>query len=380
MKNRRKFTKEIALGLTAGAVALAGCAGASGGNGNGGGSTTTGDTVTDSGPIPAELISKATGDDAATVYGATGSSNAVDMIDGLSERFPFASAEYVQMGDSKIASRLTSELRTNEVTADALFSSGRGAKVTLVEETDTLRQNPDYLIDMFEELEYPEEAYGDYHYPLNVFPIVTYYNTNRISESELPNSYWGMIEDRFDGEIVMETPTVPGGNDAFLATLEAEWGTETFEEWANGLLDNNLQETDSGGAAYAEIANGNNMIGFGLIDDVVRARKEGEPNVDIAWKSMHPHAVELQFPGALVNESPNQGMGELFAAFTASREGQEIIASWGAFPALPEVKAEAFPDLIPEDYSFETGVFNVDGYYTQVQEQVKYLEDLGFGI
>jgi len=388
MKSRRSFAKEIALGLAVGSASIAGCSGGGDGGdgedgGDGGTATATAemeDMPTPAGAISPELIAAAQDDDTATIAGATGQSNAVDMTNGLGDTFSFASAEYVQLGDGEIASRLTSEAQSGNVTVDALFSSGRGAQATLVSETDTLRQNPDALIDVFDELGYPEQNYGDYYYPLNVFPIVTYYNTNKISESELPDTYMGMIEERFQGEIVTESPSVLGGMDAFFATLHEEWGEDQFEEWAQGLVDNDIQLTASGSTAYAELVNGNNTIGFGLIDDLVRARQDGEPNADFAWSMMNPHAVELQFPGALVNNAPNPDMGNLFAAYTASREGQEIIASWGAFPALPEVKQEAFPDLIPSDFSFETGVFNIDGYYNNAQEWKEYFDELGFGI
>lgn len=385
MVSRRDFTKKAALAASIGVSSIAGCSGGSGSGGSGSeesggsGGSETADLSYD-GPIPTDLVENAQGDDPATVYGATGSSQAQEMMEAFGEAISFADAEYVQMGDSGIASRLTSELQTGNVTADATISSGRGALATLQTESDAIRQNPDYLNDFFEETGYPEESYGDYYYPFNVFPIVTYYNKNRISEDELPDSYLGMTEDRFDGEIVSESPAVMGGMDAFWATLHAEWGEEQFEEWAQGLLDNNIQLTASGGTAYAELANGNNMLGFGLIDDLVRARQDGEPNADIAWEMMNPHATELLFPGVLVNESPNPGMGELFAAYAASREGQEIIASWGAFPALPEVKQEAFPDLLPDDFSFESGVFNVDNYYQNTQEWREYYEELGFGL
>jgi ABC-type Fe3+ transport system substrate-binding protein len=389
MNSRRNFAKKAALAATVGVSSIAGCAGGtgsetetsdSGSGGSSGGSSGESDELSYSGPIPTDIVESAQGDDTATIYGATGSSQAVELMDAFGEAISFASAEYVQMGDSGIASRLTSELRSGNVTADGTISSGRGALASLQTQSDAIRPNPDYLLDFFEEMGYPENGYGEYYYPFNVFPIVTYYNTDRISAEELPDSYLGMTEDRFDGEIVMETPAIMGGMDAFWATLHAEWGEEKFEEWAQGLLDNNVQLTDSGGTAYAELANGNNMIGFGLIDDLVRARQDGEPSADIAWDMMNPHATELVFPGVLVNESPNPAMGELFAAYCATREGQELIASWGAFPALPEVKQEAFPDLLPDDFSFETGVFNVDDYYQNTEEWREYYVDLGYGL
>lgn len=390
MESRRNFTKKAALAASIGVSAIAGCSGGgSEGSDSGGSSGESGSGDSDSGeteeisydgPLPTEIVENAQGDGAATIYGATGSSQAKEMMEAFGEAISFADAEYVQMGDSGIASRLTSELQSDNVTADATISSGRGALATLQNQSDSIRPNPEYLNDFFEELEYPENGYGEYYYPFNVFPIVTYYNKDRMSEDELPDSYLGMTEDRFDGEIVFESPAVMGGMDAFWATLHAEWGEEQFEEWAQGLLDNNVQLTESGGTAYAELANGNNMLGFGLIDDLVRARQDGEPNADIAWDMMNPHATELVFPGVLVNESPNPGMGELFAAYAASREGQEIVASWGAFPAHPEVKQEAFPDLLPDDFSFETGVFNVDNYYENTEEWREYYEELGYGL
>lgn len=380
MVSRRSYTKKAALAATFGVSSIAGCSGDGGSEStetSGGGS---GEELSYSGPISDDIVANAQGDDAATVYGATGSSQAQEMMEAFGEAISFADAEYTQLGDSGIASRLTSELQTDNVTADATISSGRGALATLESESDAIRPNPDYLNDYFEELGYSENAYGEFYYPFNVFPIVTYYNKNRISEDELPDSYLGMTEDRFKGEIVSESPSVLGGMDAFWATLRAEWGDEQFEEWAQGLLDNDIQLTASGGTAYAELANGNNMIGFGLIDDLVRARQDGEPDAAIAWDMMNPHATELQFPGVLVSESPNPGMGELFAAYAASPEGQETIASWGAFPALTEVKQEAFPDLLPDDYSFETGVFNVDNYYQRTQEFKEYYDGLGFDL
>ena len=377
MSSRRNFAKKAALAATVGVSSIAGCTGGSESESDSEGSG----EISYDGPIPTDIVENAQGDDAATIYGATGDSQAVELMDAFDEAISFADAEYVQMGDSGIASRLTSELQTNNVTADGTISSGRGALASLQTESDAIRPNPDYLLDFFEEMGYPENGYGEYYYPFNVFPIVTYYNTERISEDELPDSYLGMTEDRFDGEIVFESPAIMGGMDAFWATLHAEWGEEQFEEWAQGLLDNNVQLTESGGTAYSELANGNNMIGFGLIDDLVRARQDdGDPDADIAWDMMNPHAVELVFPGVLVNESPNPGMGELFAAYCATREGQEMIASWGAFPALPEVKQEAFPDLLPDGFSFETGVFNVDNYYENTGEWREYFEDLGYGL
>ena len=381
MTNRRNFTKKAALATTIGLSSIAGCTGGSESGSDSEGSDEGGSgELSYDGPIPTEIVESAQGDDGATVYGAAGSSQAQGMMDSFAEAISFADAEYVQLGDSGLSSRLTSELQSGNVTADATLSGGRGTYETLISGSNALRPNPDYLMDFFEELGYPESGYGEFYYPFNVFPIVTYYNKNRISEDELPDSYLGMTEDRFDGEIVSESPAVLGGMDAFWATLRAEWGDEQFEEWAQGLLDNNIQLTASGGTAYAELANGNNLIGFGLIDDLVRARQEGEPDAAIAWDMMNPHATELVFPGALMNESPNPGMGELFAAYAASREGQEIIASWGAFPALPEVKQEAFPDLLPDDFSFETGVFNVDNYYAGIEDQRAYYEELGFGL
>lgn len=379
MSSRREFNKKAALAAAIGVSSIAGCAGD---ESESSGDSESGETeaISYDGSIPDQIVENAQGDDAATIYGATGSSQAVELMDAFDEAISFAGAEYVQLGDSGIASRLTSELRSNNVTADGTISSGRGALATLQSESDAIRANPEYLLDFFDEMGYPESGYGEFYYPFNVFPIVTYYNTDRISEEELPDSYLGMTEDRFDGEIVTETPAIMGGMDAFWATLHAEWGEDQFEEWAQGLLDNNIQLTDSGGTAYAELANGNNMIGFGLIDDLVRERQDGNPSADIAWDMMNPHATELVFPGVLVNESPNPAMGELFAAYCATREGQELIASWGAFPALPEVKQEAFPDLLPDDYSFETGVFNVDNYYENTGMWREYYEELGYGL
>lgn len=372
----------LAAASTVGASSLAGCAGGGGGSSSASEGSSDGDSsgISYSGPIPTEIIEGAQGGSTSTIYGATGSSQAVELMDSFAEAISFADAEYVQMGDSGIASRLTSELQTGNVTADATISSGRGALASLQTQSEAIRANPDYLLDFFDEMGYPENGYGEFYYPFNVFPIVTYFNKDRMSREELPDSYLGMTEDRFDGEIVTESPAVMGGMDAFWMTLREEWGDGKFEQWTQGLLDNNVQLTSSGGTAYAELANGNNMIGFGLIDDLVRARQEGEPSADIAWEMMNPHAVELVFPGALVSDSPNPGMGELFAAYCATREGQELIASWGAFPALPEVKQEAFPDLIPSDYSFETGVFNVDEYYQNTQEAREYFVDLGYGL
>lgn len=380
MSSRREFNKKAALAATIGVSSFAGCAGSEESDSSDTTGSSDSEELSYDGSIPSEIVENAQGDSAATVYGAAGASQAQEMMEGFSEAISFADAEYVQMGDSGLASRLTSELRSGNVTADATLSGGRGTYSTLISQSDALRQIPSSLVDFFQDIGYPENSYGEFYYPFNVFPIVTYYNKNRISADELPDSYLGMTQDRFDGEIVSETPTVLGGMDAFWATLREKWGDEKFEEWAQGLLDNNIQLTASGGTAYAELANGNNLIGFGLIDDLVRARQDGEPNADIAWDMMNPHATELVFPGALINESPNQGMGDLFAAFAASRKGQEIIASWGAFPAHPEVKKEAFPDLLPDDYSFKTGVFNVDNYYQNIQTWKEYYEELGFGL
>jgi len=381
MIKRRRFTKQVALATSLGVCSIAGCSQNDSGSGNGGGGSGAAE-IDYEGPIPDEIIRNAQeAGGTATIVGGTGESNLADMTGGLAEQFSFGSAEYSQLSDSNITSRLTSERETDNVSIDGLFSGGLGAQTTLVNQTDTLRQIPDSLVGMFEEVGYPENGYGDFYYPNHTFPIVLYYNTDRISEDELPDSYLGMTQDRFDGEVVTESPTTLGGMDAFFATLRETWGDDQFEQWAEGLIENNLQETDSGGQAYTEVANGNNILGFGLIDDLIRARRnDTDPGVDIAWSMMNPHGVELQFPGGLVAESPNPEMAELFAAYAASPEGQRIMADWGIPPVLTEIKQEVFSSIIPSDYGFETGVFNVDDYYDQTQEYADYYEELGFGI
>jgi ABC-type Fe3+ transport system substrate-binding protein len=337
--------------------------------------------TTPSGAIPAEMIAAAKEEGSPTVYGAAPTEDGKYWVEDLDERFSVSGVSYNQMGEPDIWSRITSEFQAGSVAADAALGGGLGGITTVFQNTDALRPIPDNVIDVIEEVGYPESAYGEYYAPGYALPIVTYYNTDMMSESELPESYLGLTEDRFANELSMESPVTLGGTDAFFATLQKELGKSTFEEWAQGLLDNDILLTTSGGAAFNPIANGEKMMGFGLINDLISARQRGEDlPVDIAWKTMNPLAVEVQFPQALTGDAPKPNAGELWMAHGVTPEGQRSVAEWGSFPVKPEIKQEAFPNLLPDGFEFKAAAFNVEDYWSSAEEWQTYFEELGFDV
>ena len=94
MSSRRNFAKKAALAATVGVSSLAGCTGGSESGSDSEGSGDGGSTeISYDGPIPTDIVEGAQGDDAATIYGATGSSQAVEMMDAFGEITSFAGAE-----------------------------------------------------------------------------------------------------------------------------------------------------------------------------------------------------------------------------------------------------------------------------------------------
>lgn len=301
------------------------------------------------------------------------------------ERFPWSTLNFSSQTNVDIASQVRSASRAGNLQTDAIMID---IAVGTVTEEAGIFKDPSGIaaMELVKSKPYPESSYGEFHLPGYGNPVVVYYNENNVSESELPDNYFGLTDDKWQDRLIMQSPASLSSTGGLFATLRATWGVERFEEFAQGLLDNNISIIGSNSDSYRTVAQGEKDVCFGLINDLLGALNAGEdPPVQYAWKTMNPVKVQKQNPGYLLQDVPHPNMAELFMWWFHTDEAQIAVAETGRYPTNPEIASEEFGEAIPEDVSFKPVAFNDpqldgQGYYEAPDVWREYYEELGLGI
>jgi iron(III) transport system substrate-binding protein len=92
------------------------------------------------------------------------------------------------------------------------------------------------------------------------------------------------------------------------------------------------------------VAQGTYRAGFTLANAAYLAKKKGSP-IQVVWPL--PGAVAIYAPIAVTKRAGDQPLADQFAAYVASRAGQQVVAKTNVYPVLPGVGGPEVPSGAP---------------------------------
>ncbi|WP_257009732.1 ABC transporter substrate-binding protein [Evansella halocellulosilytica] len=172
---------------------------------------------------------------------------------------------------------------------------------------------------------------------VEVFVLGLTYNTDLVSEDELPQTWDDLLDPRWEGELQMPNPAASGTATLLVLSQMLDKGEEEAWEYLDALVDQMSAIPDSGGAPSQAAASGEAAIGIGF-DFMAYQMKERGESVDFHIPENTPILVN---PVALVKDGPNPEGAQLFIDFMLSEEGQQIKADWHHIVINPDVESKS---------------------------------------
>ena len=180
---------------------------------------------------------------------------------------------------------------------------------------------------------------------------VIIYNTDLVSEEEVPVSIFDLTDSKWKGQIAAAGST-NGSMQAQIAAMRQLVGEEETEAWLNGLIANEV--TFFGGHTDVRKAVGAGEFKLGLVNHYYYhlQKAEGSP-VGIVFPDQGEGQLGLitnATAAAVVNGAPHVPAAQAFLDFLVSPEGQKLFAELNyEYPLLSDVALHA--DVQPlEDF------------------------------
>jgi iron(III) transport system substrate-binding protein len=244
--------------------------------------------------------------------------------------YPWLEVDYIGGSPSEIFSRVVSEYKAGQVQSDVMLVLGLPNHYLGIAE-GALEEwyNP-----MWDLMAYPEGVRDPREGSQIVYqiPIVLAYNTEMLTEDELPETWQDLTDPKWDGKIVFDTPVILNVVGKFFVSMEPVLGNAAWTDWMQGIADNNPVLTQSASDAYQKVAIGEVPLGICFINDIM-AQDPGIP-VKAVW-------LEPTFASgtcaSLCTDAPHPYTAKLFLQWLMSADGQESIADTNRIPIHPAI-------------------------------------------
>ncbi|HXF65065.1 MAG TPA: iron ABC transporter substrate-binding protein [Caldilineaceae bacterium] len=157
---------------------------------------------------------------------------------------------------------------------------------------------------------------------------VLVYNTEELTEADLPDDIWGLTEPKWRGRVGW-APT-NGSFQAFVTALRVLEGEERAREWLEAMIANEPQVYENNSAIVAAVAAGE--ISVGLVNHYYLYRFLAEEGEDFAARNYYfrtPNAgTMINVAGVgIINTSDNKDAAIQFVEFLLSNEAQQYFAN-----------------------------------------------------
>src|SRR5699024_6552250 len=176
----------------------------------------------------------------------------------------------------------------------------------------------------------------DYYVGVEYFVLGFSYNTELVSEEEVPKTWSDLLDPRWEGKIQFPSPAASGTATLMVLSYMMQHGEEEGWEYFQKLTDQANSIPDSGSGPTKAVAMGEAEIGIGFDFMAYEHQANGE-TVDFIVPDKTPILVN---PMTLIKDGPNPEGGKKFMEFMLEEEAQKILASWYHIPIMENVESE----------------------------------------
>lgn len=250
-----------------------------------------------------------------TIY----SGRSEDLVGPIIKQFSQATGIEVKVrygSTSEMAATLLEEGRNSP--ADIFFAqdpAGLGAV------TQMFTQLPDSILDLVE----PQFRSPDGKWiGISGRARVVVYNTQKISEAELPDDILGFTDPKWKGRIGWAPGN--GSFQAMVTAMRVVWGEDKTEEWLRGIQANNPRVYSKNTPIVAAVGSGEIDIGFPnhyYLFQFLAEQGESFPARNYYLRSGGPGAVILAAGTGVMDTSKNKENAERFVEFMLSPVAQQ---------------------------------------------------------
>ena len=278
-----------------------------------------------------------TGSGTVLVYGSVDAEDMQTTIDAFHEAYPEITIDYVRGSPSETYTRIETEINAGAKTADVVMLSFPGS-LSLVDNGFAQQYEAPNAANWPDELKDPN---GYWQGVLLLGQVITY-NTNLVSEDELPKTLNDLTDPKWNGKITMHDYTRGTTSTRIWATIAEETlGAEATIDFLT-KLEANVQPVRqrSTGAQVDEVSRGEYHIGIvGQLHDVVKAKQDGAP-VEILVLEDFP-LVWGPTAAVLLEASENPDAAKVWINFLVSEEAQILIGNVDVrFAALDAISSQ----------------------------------------
>jgi len=269
------------------------------------------------------------------VYGSVDAEDMQTTIDAFHEAYPDIKIDYVRGSPSEVYTRISTEIDAGAKTADVVMLSFPGS-LSLVDNGFAQSYKAPNAANWPDELKDPD---GYWQGVLILGQVITY-NTNLVSEDELPKTLNDLTDPKWNGKITMHDYTRGTTSTRIWATLaEGDLGKEATIDFLT-RLEANVQPVRqrSTGAQNDEVSRGEYHIGIvAQLHDVVKSQMDGAP---VAILQLEDFPLMWGPTAAVLLEaSENPDAAKVWINFLVSEDAQILIGNVDVrFAALPSVE------------------------------------------
>jgi iron(III) transport system substrate-binding protein len=324
------------------------------------------------------LASGCGGDDEGSSGGGTltiYSGREEEIVAPLFDRFEKASGIDVEVryGDSaELAATLAEE--GGDSPADVFFAQDAGSLGAAAEQGLLAELPGDVLERVDERYRDPEGRWTGTSGRARVLA----YNTDDVSEDELPEDVFGLTDDAWDGRIGI-APT-NASFQAFVTAMRLTAGDERTREWLHGIKDNDPKFYEGNSAVLDALAAGE--VEVGLVNHYYLALlKEEQPDAPV-----ENHFFDGDDPGALVNVAgvgivdgtDDEDSARELVEFLLSEEGQRFYPEEAEEAEYPLVDGVEGPEGLPPLDDLEGPDIALGDLGPELEATLELLNELGF--
>lgn len=255
------------------------------------------------------------------------------LIEGFRKSYPFAKVDFIPLLGERLLARIITEANAGRFTADIY-------RLDLLRVNELLKRNlfarysPPEAMRYPKEMRDPEGRWSAHALNLEVLG----WNTRLLAKELAPHRFEDLLRPELKGKLGLEIT----GWDWSAAVHEIVGGGEKGNSFLKALAAQKPVLRRGHTLLSQLVAAGEDAIGVNVrANGIEGVRLKGAP---VEWAMTDPLLIKVQIIGVAA-KAPHPNMARLFANFSLSRQGQEILGEVGRTPADPDVVPSLSPRL-----------------------------------
>jgi iron(III) transport system substrate-binding protein len=258
--------------------------------------------------------------------------------------------------------------------ADVFFAQDPGSLGAL-EEEDLLAELPDELLERVpERFRDPDGRWTGTSGRVRVLA----YNTEALSETEVPDSVFDLTDPKWKGKIGF--PPTNASFQAFVTAMRLSAGEERTREWLKGFAANDPRTYEKNTPVVEAVAAGE--IELGLVNHYyLYLVKEEQPDAPVA-----NHFLEPGDPGALVSVAgagiidgtDDEDVAQDFVEYLLSDEGQRFYTEEAEEAEYPLVEGIEPKQGLPPLETLDGPDVQLDAFGPELEKTLELIREVGF--